>query len=120
MIPLGVRQTVATIASDYINKEFQRIFLFVENRSLPEYPLHSSEIAGLVEVPILEGIRLLIEKTDLLKGRGIFQDQKEVVEVELTRKDFVPAYLRTDQFMLRQFIAAHRYLEGEDPSLLFW
>ncbi|MCH5586343.1 NUDIX domain-containing protein [Shimazuella sp. AN120528] len=120
LIPLGVRQTVASITPNYINKEFQHIFLLVENRLLFEYPLRSFEVNGLVELPIEKGIQLLLGKSNQLKGSGIFQKQRKIVEVELTRSDFVPSYLKTDQFMLRIFIVAHRYLKGEDLSLLFW
>ncbi|MXQ55339.1 hypothetical protein [Shimazuella alba] len=52
LIPLGVRQTAATIAPDYSIKEFQYIFQLVENHPLKDYPLSSSEVAGLVEVSI--------------------------------------------------------------------
>lgn len=118
----GIRQTVATLAPDYINREFQHIFLLVDNRSLIDYPLISSEVSGLVEVPIDKGIKLLQHQLDSLKVTGIFRsgDSNKLINTKLTLQDFVPSYLKINQFMLRLFIAAKRYIGEKEMDLLFW
>jgi isopentenyldiphosphate isomerase len=121
LIPVGIRQTAATIKEDYIANEFQHLFLLPIEMELEEFQLEDSEVTGLVEIDIQDGIDVLMKKTDAIKARGIFMvDGNRVVsDLELTRDDFVPAYLEIDQFFLRYFIAAKRLVKGENPEEIF-
>ncbi|HBY20642.1 MAG: hypothetical protein A2Y24_01300 [Clostridiales bacterium GWE2_32_10] len=122
LIPLGIRQTAATITENYIANEFQHIFLLPIEKELEEYNLSGDEVRGLVEIKIDDGIKLLLGETKELEAKGIFNvDNKiEIEKLTITLDDFVKAYLELDELYLRLFIAAKRYIEGEDLKILRW
>lgn len=125
LVSLGQRQTSVVLAKDYDNNEFQHIFLLPIKTKITEFKYTDTEVRGIVEVPLLEGIDLMRGEIPELKVKGCFvavdkAEGKEVVDMTITKEDFVPAYLKTDEFMIRLFVAAHRYLQGEDPKFIYW
>ncbi len=116
LIPLGIRQTAETVSKNYIANEFQHIFIYPSTRKLQDYTLENVEVNSLVEIRVQDAIDLLTKKTNKIKGRGIFivNNQSKLRVINITRKDFVPSYLKKDQFYLRLFIAAKRYLNKEN------
>lgn len=125
LVPLGQRQTSVVLAENYDNNEFQHIFLFPTRYKVDDFKFTEDEVCGMVEVHILEGIQLMRGEIPEMKVKGCFLDTessegKKMVEMTITKDDFVPAYLKTDEFMIRLFIAAHRYLNGENEEFLYW
>jgi isopentenyldiphosphate isomerase len=125
LVSLGQRQTSVVLAKDYDNNEFQHIFLLPTKTGLTGFKYADNEVSGLVEIPVFDGIRLMRGEISDLKVNGCFSAPensagKEIVDMTITKDDFVPAYLKTDEFMIRLFVAAHRYLSGEDAKLLYW
>lgn len=122
LIPLGVRQTAATIAENYIANEFQHIFLYPTEQNLEDYALEEVEVKGLVEVKIQDGIDLLLGKIERIQGNGLFISDGNKIKQRLmiTKDDFVPNYLKTDQLFLRLLIAAKRYICKDTPEEIFW
>jgi len=123
LISIGIRQTAATIREDYVANEFQHIFLLPLNISLQDIILSGSEVRGLVEVNVDEGIELLLGNRHHLQARGVFLEsygQNRLVELTISREDFVSAYLTLDKLFLRLFIAAQRLINGERKELIFW
>ncbi len=123
LVSIGERQTSVVLAKDYNNNEFQHIFLLPTKRNLEDFHFTDSEVRGLIEIPIQEGLDLMQGYRDDLGVSGIFTKDdgaKEIQELLISREDFVPAYLKTDEFMIRLFIAAKRYLDGEDDRYLYW
>ena len=123
LIPLGQRQTSVVLSENYNNNEFQHIFLCPTDRSVSDFNFTDTEVRGLVEIPILEGIKLMRGEIAELAVRGAFVESSSATEIKnliISKDDFVPAYLKTDEFMIRLFVAAHRYLNGEDPAFLYW
>ena len=121
LIPLGVRQTADTIKENYIAYEFQHIFICPSEKGLEEYELEVAEVKGLIKIDIQDGIDLLLGKKEKINAKGISIGEKgrELYEIELTQADFVPSYLKKDQFFLRLFIAAKRYVRGDSPEEIF-
>lgn len=125
LVPLGQRQTSVTLDKHYNNNEFQHIFLLPTKNTITEFKHNTNEVCGLVEIPVLDGINLITGSIDQLTVSSSFQDTsgaqcKDVKLITVRREDFVPSYLKTDEFMLRLLIAAQRYLEGQDPKLIYW
>jgi len=121
LIPIGIRQTAETISKNYIANEFQHVFIYPTTQKLEDYKLDNTEVNGLVEINIQDGIDLLLKRTNKIKGRGLFikNNKRNICNINITRKDFVPSYLKKDQFFLRLFIAAKRYLRKENKSEIF-
>lgn len=123
LVPLGQRQTSVILAPDYNNNEFQHIFLLPVDISLESFKFVDDEVCGMVEIPITRGIDLMQGKIDKLQVKGIFaadNGNPQVSELTITQEDFVPAYLKTDEFMTRLFVAAGRYINGEDSRYIYW
>lgn len=123
LIPLGIRQTSADISPEYKNNEFQHLFIIPSRYILNDYELNSSEVRGLVEIPIEKGLALLNGEINDLQVNAIFKeaDKKVIIEnFSITSNDFVPAYLKKDELMKRLFIAALRFTQGEKKELIYW
>ncbi|PEU18523.1 MULTISPECIES: NUDIX domain-containing protein [unclassified Bacillus (in: firmicutes)] len=122
LIEIGIRQTSKTVSAEYVVNEFQHLFLYDNTRQLTQYTPDNKEVKELVEVPIYQGIDLLLGKIDYLEVKvfGIKDGKRIVSHKVITLKNFVPDYLTIDKFMLRLFITAKRYIEGEKRELLFW
>jgi len=121
LIPIGVRQTADTIKENYIAYEFQHIFICPTEKNLEEFQLETAEVKGLVKIDIQDGIDLLLGKKEKIhvKGMSIGEKGREFYETELTREDLVPSYLKKDQFFLRLFVAAKRYVRGDKVDEIF-
>lgn len=121
LIPLGVRQTAETISKNYIANEFQHVFIYSTMQKLEDYKLDNTEVNGLVEINIQDGIDLLLKRTNKIKGRGLFikNEKRKIYDVNITRRDFVPSYLKKDRFVLRLFVAAKRYIKKENRNEIF-
>lgn len=121
LISLGIRQTAETVTDNYIANEFQHIFICPIEQNLEDYKLGKVEVNGLVEMNIQDAIDLLLGKKKQIKGRGLFVNdgKRNICELDITKKDFVPSYLKRDQFFLRLFIAAKRYAERDNADEIF-
>jgi len=122
LIPLGIRQTAATVAPDYIANEFQHIFLLPLEMKLEDFRLPGGEVTGIVEVPLREGIDLLLDRRTDVRVRTLYvgEEGQRLEEGTLTKGDFTKAYIELDQLFLRLFIAARRWSDKEDPAQIFW
>ncbi|MCY7341856.1 MAG: NUDIX domain-containing protein [Pseudonocardia sp.] len=119
--PIGLRQTVVTLAPDYIEREFQHWHLLPLDIDLDAIPLADAEVAGLVDLDVDHAIALAEgTRTDAPARYATRTDTGlDHIEGTLTRDDLVPNYLRTDQLYLRTFVAARRYCAGERDHL-YW
>ncbi len=122
LVSLGQRQTSVVLAPEYHNNEFQHVFLLPTQAGLTDLRPDGDEVHGFVAVPLEAGLGLMQGKTPALTVQGNFMtaDGPALSSLAITRDDFVPAYLATDCFMPRLFIAAQRYLRGDDLSALYW
>ncbi|WP_433225332.1 NUDIX hydrolase [Microtetraspora malaysiensis] len=119
--PLGIRQTVVSLAPGWIEREFQYWHLLPLDASLEEVPLDGAEVSGLVQVDLQDAITLAAGDRDVVPARYMVRsgDGREFLDGELGRDDLIPGYLDVDRLYLRLFIAADRYLQGARKHL-FW
>ncbi len=122
LIPLGIRQTAATIAPEYIANEFQHLFLYNFRGELKDLVFENEETSGFVEVEVTDVIELLTGKKDEIESKEAFWVDGNVVvtDATMTLKDFIPSYLKIDEFALRMMIAVERAQNGYDKEKLFW
>lgn len=119
--PIGIRQAAVTLASDYIEREFQHWHLLPLATPLEGIPLADAEVSGLVELAVDDAIALVDNKTDRVPARYASRAATGLVHSvgDLAVGDLVPNYLKLDQLYLRLFVAARRFCNGE-PAYLFW
>lgn len=117
LISLGIRQTATTFVPNYHACEFQHIFLLPIKKGLQSYAPKSKEHSGLIEIPIDEGISLLLGKKKKISAKGIslIKGKKKEIRMEIRKENFVPY---TDNLFLKVFILAKRYLRGEPKEYL--
>jgi hypothetical protein len=123
LVPIGVRQTAATLAPDYIANEFQHLFLLPTEQDIARGSVENEEVRGLVEVPLDDTLDLLlgrIDETAAVAWSKTMAPAANGGQFPITRAAFPPSYLATDQLFPRLFVAAFRYARGDDPTLIFW
>ena len=124
LISIGIRQTASTIAENYIANEFQHVYLLDYKGDFSDLLKENEETSGFVKLDIDDVLNLLICQKTSIKGEFAFLRDKTVTveSVDITLNDFVPSYLRVDQFMLRLIVAIQRYmddLQSNKKRLLF-
>lgn len=123
LISLGVRQNSVILGENYYNREFQHIFAYVVDDDLENinFNFTDGEVTALVELNIDNTINLLQYNSNVVNSKILkFQNgDKEIENIEITRNDFVPDFLKFDQFMLRLFVAGRRILNN-DKEIIFW
>lgn len=119
--PIGLRQTAVTLASDYIEREFQHWHLLPIEADLDVIPLADAEVSGLVDLDLDDAVALAAGDADTAPARFATRGENGLVYTEgsLARAELVPNYLALDQLYLRLFIAAARFCAGERTHL-FW
>ncbi len=119
--PIGIRQTAVTLASDYIEREFQHWHLLPLSTALGDIPFADAEVSGLVEISLDDGIALAENTTGSVAARYATRTDTGLLygESVLSTADLVPNYVKLDQLYLRLFIAARRFSDGERTHL-FW
>lgn len=119
--PIGLRQTAATLAEDYIEREFQHWHLLPITLELEDIPFADAEVAGLVECAVDDAIHLARGDTDAVPATFSSRTPNGVqfTEAGLARSELVPNYLALDQLYLRLFVTARRYCDGDRVDL-FW
>jgi 8-oxo-dGTP pyrophosphatase MutT (NUDIX family) len=119
--PLGIRQTVVTLAPDRIEREFQHWHLLPYEASLDTIPLDDAEVSGLVEIGLDDAIALAAGDRQQADALYLSRDgdYRSIAPGVLTAADLIPGYLAIDRLYLRLFIAARRYISG-DREYLSW
>lgn len=74
-------------AGGLFHREFQRVYLYVDNRQLCEYSFNDGEVDGIYAVP-LRDIENLLRKDIDISAEGY--DGKNTSIVNISRKDFHP------------------------------
>ncbi|SFF23530.1 NUDIX hydrolase [Spirosoma endophyticum] len=113
LIPLGLRVCVNEFDPASLNYEFQDVYFLVDRRSLLDYSMALGEVAGLVAVPVQEGIALFTDELEKISAPGLRLNPNGAVEptiFDIIKTDFVPSL---DNFYLKIMILAERALRGE-------
>lgn len=119
---LGIRQSSFSLEKNdkkFINNEFQYIFIYKGIFNENSFNINSNEeTRGFVSIKIDDGIKLLKGKIEFLEAIEYMDSKKEIIKI--TKNDFIPDYLKKDEFILRNFIVGQRYLENPENELLLW
>ena len=113
LVPLGRRLDVASFGG-VSKREIAEVFFVLSERPLRRYRLERSEVCGLVEVRIEEGLGLFKgrRKTATVKGLQWDDDSEgwKDSEMHVDGQSFVP---KMDSYYATLFIMAERMLAGE-------
>lgn len=122
LLPIGIRQTAATISSNYIANEFQHIFLYDYNGTIEGLVKNNTETSGFLEIQIDDVIALLMNQKDAIECQEAYYEEGRILITHgrITINDFIPSYLKIDQFALRLMIAAARAIDGNKKDILLW
>lgn len=106
LVSLGRRVSVKKY-KELVDCQVAHVFLHECNQTLADYTYQKSEIAGLVKLPIEDGLKLLSGEIDVMtvKAVGLGQDT-----IEITQDDFIQTI---DAYALKVFVLAKRYFLGE-------
>lgn len=92
LISLGVIKNV-TRYKEYIDKEFNLLYLYISNKPLQEYTLQLEELTSLVKIQLNDILKLFNEDIYEVLAEGIEYDEHgkcNPVEKYLKLNDFVP------------------------------
>jgi 8-oxo-dGTP pyrophosphatase MutT (NUDIX family) len=115
LISLGIRKKSAHVAKDFIENEFQYIFLLPSKIDIKDYPIDNTEVNRLVEVDIDSALMLLRKEVKSINV-SIMKMKNDIIEVNTTEIDlnsFVPSYLN-DKLYERLFIQVKKYLNKQE------
>lgn len=107
---LGIRIT-ASENSKQINKEFAQVYMLHDDTPINKYTLQEGEVAGLVQIELLDGLRLCSHEVDSVPCM-VFRPNKDGVHVEQSTVEFGQFIPRIDSYYYKVFIMAERYFEG--------
>jgi isopentenyldiphosphate isomerase len=106
LISLGQRKSVAKYDGVF-DSQVSDVFFYVCNKPLNEYRYQTSELAGLIALPVKEGLQLFRGEIDCLEVPAVGYVTDTIV---LSRKDFIPT---EDEYMEKILLLAPRCLDGE-------
>jgi isopentenyldiphosphate isomerase len=115
LIPLGIKFDVAKIGN-VINREFDDVFLYINNKDIGEYNFQVEEVSGLAVFKIDEALEMYAGNNKPVQARAVISEKtsqgytKRIITFNVTPKDFIP---RTDAYVYKMLILAKRYLNGE-------
>ena len=114
LIPAGIRVNVDEWLPGICNHELQEVYFLVRNQALESYAPQVSEVAGLIEMPILTLLQLLSDEIAEASVPSLMLDSKHIMysrrESVVSTEDFIPSI---DLYFFRIAIAAQRVLRGE-------
>jgi isopentenyldiphosphate isomerase len=114
LLPLGRRTFVYCFDEEVTEYEFQDVF-FLPRSVRPEMlVLQESEVDGVLEMGVEEGIRLFSGKQETVTGM-LSRDLRVGTRASVSAEDFVPCL---DRYYLKLLLLARRYFAGESEALI--
>ena len=111
LVPLGIRLGVARFR-DLIDYQICHVFLHRCDQPLCDYIFQKDEIAGLLKLPLDDGIALLSgEAAQVSVAAAGFDCER----VQICAADFIPSH---DNYALKALVLARRYFLGEEHLLI--
>lgn len=87
--PIGmIKDTI--LQGEFIDNEFAHTFLLIAEKFKLTFHLQKDEVSGIFTSPLSEVVRLYDKKVDRISLRCITSYNKEVSQIGVTLKDFVP------------------------------
>ncbi|BCB88062.1 NUDIX hydrolase [Phytohabitans suffuscus] len=113
LTPLGIKIDLGK-TENVLNREFCHVFIYSDDRPPGSYNLDVSEVEGLVEVGIGDGLGLFSGERDDVVARGIEWDRGKTEWVEIERRISVDSFIpRIDPYYYKMFINAKSFLAGD-------
>lgn len=106
LIPLGVHIGIGRY-NGLIDREFADVFMYIHDRDIADYAYQVDEVAGLVALPVDDGLSLLAGERDTLTARAVGVQQGDIT---VRPDDFIP---NVDAYTYKILILARRALNGE-------
>ena len=106
LVSLGRRVSVKKY-KDLVDCQVSHVFLYECNQPLAEYTYQKSGIAGLVKLPIDDGLKLLSGEIETVTVEAVGLGQETL---EVTLDDFIQVI---DPYALKILVLAKRYFAGE-------
>jgi isopentenyldiphosphate isomerase len=106
LIPLGIRIGMARY-KDLIDHQFADVFLLIHDQDISTYAYQVEEVAGLVALPVDEGLELCAGERDAVEAQAVGAQNGLV---QIGRDDFIPTI---DDCLYKVLILAKRALNGE-------
>lgn len=103
-----------------INREFDYTYLLSEDRELVDFRVQPSEVTGLSQIAVKDGIDLFAGRVESIECQSILFDDSGVPEAgPFTQKLTIPSFAGgvRNNYFIKVFLLAERYLAGEE--LLF-
>ena len=106
LVPLGRRLGISRYR-DMVDCQISHVFLYECSQPLSDYSYRKEELAGLLKLPLHEGLRLLSGQVDsvMVEAVGLKADR-----VTIGADDFIAS---VDQYALKALILAKRFFAGE-------
>ena len=111
LVPLGRRVDVKK-SSGLVDYQICHVFFYECDRPLAEYVYQADEIAGLLKLPIADGLRLFAGEVASVTVEA-FGLQSDRVSIKVA--DFIK---NVDQYAYKALILARRYFDGESDLLI--
>jgi len=106
LIPLGIKMDIAKVGN-ILNREFCDVFFLKKPESPKDYNLDPSEVEGLVQIKIEDGLQLFSSEKQIVKASGIEWEKESnswnEIEFDAGIDSFIP---RVDPYYYKIFIMA--------------
>ncbi|MCB9452016.1 MAG: NUDIX domain-containing protein [Anaerolineaceae bacterium] len=106
LIPLGVRIGMARY-ENLIDHQFADVFLLIHDQDISTYHYQVEELAGLVALPVDEGLELCAGDRDRVEVRAVGLQSRIVT---INNDDLIPTL---DDYLYKMLILVKRALNGE-------
>jgi len=106
LIPLGVHISVGRY-NGLIDRQFADVFLYIYNQDIADYQYQVEEVAGLVALPVDEGLALFAGECKTVTARAVGVQNGDVA---ISLDDFI---YTPDSYTYKMLILVKRALSGE-------
>jgi len=114
LVPLGRRVFVYCFTPGVMEYEFQDVFLLPRAVELSGLLIQKEEVDGVIEMDVEKGIALFLGKMRRLE-LTLHKSDGSQEKTEVAADGFVPCL---DNYYLKLFLLAQRYLKGEREALV--
>lgn len=111
LVSLGIKHDIMDEPGGVRNREFSHVFLLRDDREMEHYRLQESEVSGLVEMQIADGLELFGGQAEKAECNAVRVEDSKISRFsrEVRTADLIP---RVDSYYLKIFIMADLYLKG--------
>jgi isopentenyldiphosphate isomerase len=114
LVSLGVKLDVAKF-NNITNRQFCNVFLYANAPTIADMALDKTELDGMVEVTVDDGLKLFSGAVEKIAAKGVEKEKGLIgskwrkIEKLISTADFIP---RVDPYYYKIFIICDLYLKG--------